>query len=335
VREIKFNLVLPIASFNRAKTWAERADSQGFYSVSCADHMFTRTLFLNFERTPAQPQMECYTTLAAVAAVTKRVRLVPFITPMKFRSPAILAKMLATIDQISGGRVIAGLGAGWQREELDNYGYGFATNVERIERLDEGIKILKAMWTEEEPSFHGRHYTIDQAHCFPKPIQKPHPPIMMGGSGRKVLEIAAREANIMNLVAAVYQGSIGPRQQAKFDNRQLHRKIAELQELARAAGRDPDSIELSGFPLVLMSESKSEADAMAKAAGDAAGIADLDELRRLPMSLIGAPDEIKRELRYRIEEFNVTYHFLALGSPEAVELFSTRVMPEFTSAPAP
>ncbi len=332
MREIKFNLVLPIANYKRAQEWARRADELGFYSVSVADHMFTRTLFLNFERTPAQPQMECYTTLAAVAAITKRVRLVPFITPMKFRNPALLAKMLATIDQISNGRVIAGLGAGWQREEFDNYGFGYASNAERIERLGEGIRILKAMWTEEEPLFHGRYYTIEKAYCFPKPVQKPHPPIMMGGSGRKVLEVAAREADIMNLIAAVYQGSVEPSQQAKFDNRQLHRKIADLHELARAAGRDPDSIELSGFPLVLMSESKSESDAMAKAAGDAAGISDLDEVRRLPMSLIGTPDEIRRELRSRIEEFNVTYHFLALGSPDAVELFAAKVMPEFSNA---
>jgi probable F420-dependent oxidoreductase len=329
MREIKFNLGLPIAGFNRAKAWAQRADELGFYSVSVADHMFTRTNFLNFERTPAQPQIECYTTLSAVAAITRRVRLVPFITPMKFRHPPLLAKMLSTIDNISGGRLIAGLGAGWQLEELENYGYGFGSNAERIERLGEGIRILKAMWTEEAPSFTGKHYKIDKAYNFPKPVQKPHPPIMMGGSGRKILEIAGREANIMNLIAAVYQGSIEPSQQARFDNAQLKKKIAELHGFARAAGRDPDSIELSGFPLVLMSESKSEADAMAKSAGDASGLTDLDEVRRLPMSLIGTPEEIKRELRYRIEEFNITYYMLALGSPEAVELFASKVMPEF------
>jgi probable F420-dependent oxidoreductase len=331
MREIKFNLGLPIAGFNRAKAWAERAEALGFYSVSVADHMFTRTNFLNFERTPAQPQIECYTTLAAVAALTRRVRLVSFISPMKFRHPPLLAKMLSTIDQISGGRVIAGLGAGWQLEELENYGFGYGTNAERIERLGEGIKVLKAMWTQEEPSFAGRHYKIDKAYNFPKPLQQPHPPIMIGGSGRKILEIAGREADIVNLIAAVYQGSVEPSQQARFDNVQLKKKIAQLHDIARAAGRDPDSIELSGFPLVLMSASKSEADAMAKSAGDASGIADLDEVRRLPMSLIGTPEEIKRELRYRIEEFNMTYYMLALGSPEAADLFASKVMPEFAS----
>jgi probable F420-dependent oxidoreductase len=331
MREIKFNLGLPIASFSRAKAWAERAEALGFYSVSVADHMFTRTNFLNFERTPAQPQIECYVTLAAVAAITKRVRLVPFISPMKFRHPPLLAKMLSTIDNISGGRVIAGLGAGWQLEEFENYGFGYGTNVERIERLGEGIRILKAMWTEEEPSLAGRYYKIEGAYNFPKPLQKPHPPIMMGGSGKRILEIAGREADIMNLIAAVYQGTVKPSQQAAFDNNELKKKISQLHEYARAAGRDPDSIELSGFPLVLMSASKSEADAMAKSAGEASGIADLDEVRRLPMSLIGTPDEIKRELRDRIEEFKMTYYMLALGSPEAVEMFATKVMPEFRS----
>jgi probable F420-dependent oxidoreductase len=330
MREIKFNLVLPIASFRRAKAWAERAEALGFYSVSCADHMFTRTYFLNFERLPQQPQFECYTTLAAIAALTRRVRLVPFISPVMFRNPALLAKMLATIDNISGGRMIVGLGAGWQREEFDAYGYGWPSNVERIERLAEGIKVLKAMWTEEEPTFHGRYYHIDKAYNFPKPVQ-PRPRIMTGGSGRKILEVAAREADIMNLIASVVHGSIEASQQARFDNRRLQGKIAELRELARAAGRDPDSIELSGFPMVLISESKSEADAMAKSAGDGVGLSDLDAVRRLPMSLIGTPEEIKRELRSRIEEFNVTYYMAALGSPEAVELFAAKVMPEFVS----
>jgi probable F420-dependent oxidoreductase len=332
MREIKFNLVLPIANFSRAREWAARAEALGFYSVSCADHMFTRTTFLNFERTPKQPQMECYTMLAAIAALTKRVRLVPFISPMMFRSPALLAKMLSTLDQISGGRMIAGLGAGWQKEEFEGYGYGWVSNAERIERLGEGIKILKAMWTEEEPSFAGRYYTIGKAYNFPKPVQKPHPPIMIGGSGKKVLQVAGREADIMNLIAAVYQGVVEPSQQANFDNRQLSKKIADLHEQARAAGRDPASIELSGFPLVLMSASKSEADKMAKAIADSAGLTDLDEARRLPMTLVGTPDEIRRELQFRIEQFNMTYHFLALGSLEAVELFAAQVMPEFSSA---
>ena len=140
MREIKFNLVLPIANFNRAQVWAERADELGFYSVSVADHMFTRTNFPELRAHSAQPQMECYTMLAAIAAITKRVRLVPFITPMVFRNPALLAKMLAPLDQISDGRVIAGLGAGWQREEFDIYGYGFASNAERIERLGKGSR---------------------------------------------------------------------------------------------------------------------------------------------------------------------------------------------------
>src|SRR5580704_3886873 len=231
MREIKFNLVLPIANYKRAKSWAERADALGFYSLSVADHMFTRTNFLNFERTPQQPQMECYTMLAAVAAITTRVRLVPFITPMMFRNPALLAKMFSSLDQISGGRMIAGLGAGWQREEFESYGYGYPSNAERIERLAEGIKILKAMWTEDEPSFHGRHYTIEKAYNFPKPVQKPHPPIMMGGSGKKILEVGAREADIMNLIAAVYQGTVEVSQQVGFDNRQLHNKIAQLHAL--------------------------------------------------------------------------------------------------------
>src|SRR5215472_17209354 len=242
MREIKFNLTLPMTSLERVREYATLAEELGFYSVSVGDHLFVRVPHLSWG--PQVPHLECFMTLSAVAATTQRVRLAPLVAVVPFRSPALLAKMTSTIDHISGGRLIAGLGSGWFRDEFEAYGYGSMSEGERIERMAEAIKILKAMWTEDEASYKGRYYAIERACNFPKPVHKPHPPIMIGGAGKKVLEIAAREADIVNVVSSAPSVN----RKGRFDKVQLRRRVEMLREFARAAGRDPDSIEISGFP---------------------------------------------------------------------------------------
>src|SRR5215469_10658079 len=250
MREIKFNLTLPMTSLERVREYATLAEELGFYSVSLGDHLFVRVPHMSWG--PQVPHLECFMTLSAVAATTRRVRLAPLVAVVPFRNPALLAKMTSTIDQISGGRLIAGLGSGWFNDEFTAYGYGSGSDSERIERLAEAICVLKAMWTQEEPSYRGRYYTIDKAYNFPKPLQKPHPPIMIGGAGRKVLEIAAREADIVNLVSSAPAANRGGR----FDKAKLRRRLEMLREFARSAGRDPDSIEIAVFPFVLRAGDK-------------------------------------------------------------------------------
>ncbi len=190
MRPIKFAVGLPNNDFAATRATAERAEALGFHSVSLDDHFFMRGLMEG----PQSPHLECFTTLSAIAALTKRVRLVQMVTSMSYRNPALLAKMTSTLDQISGGRVTVGVGAGWFREEYAAYNFPYPSNAERIEQLAEGIKVLKAMWTEDEPTYHGRYFKIDKAWNFPKPAQKPHPPLLIGGSGKKVLEITAARA---------------------------------------------------------------------------------------------------------------------------------------------
>jgi probable F420-dependent oxidoreductase len=325
MREIKFNLTLPMTSLQKVKEYAELAEALGFYSVSLGDHLFVRVPHLSWG--PQVPHLECFMTLSSIAASTRRVRLAPLVAVVPFRSPALLAKMTSTIDQISGGRLIAGLGSGWFPDEFEAYGYGPLSDRERIERMAEAIKVLKAMWTEDEPSYTGRYYTIDKAYNFPKPVQKPHPPIMIGGAGRKVLEIAAREADIVNVVSsAIRPNATGST--PKFGKPQLRRRLEILRDFARAAGRDPASIEISGFPFVFTSRDRQEADAMAAKIAQRNGFADVEEARQSPGLLLGTPEEIGRELRSRIEEFEMTYYMVSLPNPEAVRLFAGEVMPE-------
>jgi len=279
--------------------------------------------------TPQTPHLECYTTLAALAAATKRVRLVQMVTSMSYRNPALLAKMTSTLDHISGGRVTVGVGAGWFREEYQAYNYPYPSNAERIDQLAEGIKVLKAMWTQDEPSWRGRYFKIEKAYNYPRSIQKPHPPLLVGGSGKKVLKITAAEGDIANLIPPIKRGEVDLTEALKFDKAELGRRIETLREYAKAAGRKPDAIEISGNAFVLTARDKSQADAMVQATAAAMQVKDVEAARRSPQVLAGTVEEVKRELRSRIETLGVTYFFLGFLVPDTLELFAREIMPEF------
>jgi probable F420-dependent oxidoreductase len=322
MHDVKFGLFLPTADFDQARAVAERADTQGFYSVSLNDHFFG----------PGQPmqapQLECFTTLSAIAAVTRNVRIVPAVVSMSFRNPALLAKMASTLDVISHGRFILGIGAGWLRDEYHAHDYPFPTNRQRLDQLAEGLKLIKAMWTQEEPTYHGPFFKIEKAYNHPRPVQHPHPPIMIGGSGRKLLEISAREADIANLAPPITRGRFDAEMMVKFDKPRLQRKVALLHELAAAAGRKPDAIEISGFSSITVSRDQSEIDAAVAATVKAMGYSDEHAVRNSPSMLFGTPDQVRREIRARIEEFGMTY-FIITGTRASVDLFVSEVMPEF------
>ncbi len=178
MRQIKFGLYLPTGDFARARKVAERAEKQGFYSLSINDHLYSPM----GER---DPQLECFATLSAIAAITTRVRLAPAVVAMSFRNPALLAKTASTLDCISNGRLILGLGSGWQRTEYDAHGFPYPSPAERLDQLEDGINVLKAMWTQAEPAWQGRYFSVKNAYNNPRPVQKPYPPLMLGRLGQK------------------------------------------------------------------------------------------------------------------------------------------------------
>jgi alkanesulfonate monooxygenase SsuD/methylene tetrahydromethanopterin reductase-like flavin-dependent oxidoreductase (luciferase family) len=212
------------------RTWAEaRAaatefERLGFDSVWVCDHLYGVPV-------PENPILEAWSELAAVAAVTDRVRLGTLVTPPLFRYPAVLAKQVATIDHIGGGgRVICGLGAGWYQDEFEGYGCPFPSLAERMTALDETAELLARMWTEDEVTYEGRWATARGVRCEPRPEQRPR--ILIGGSGeRRLMDIAARRADIWNNLA-VTQGELGHKVEV------LHRRCEEV-------GRDPATIQVS------------------------------------------------------------------------------------------
>jgi len=171
------------------------AERYGFDSAYVYDH------FIPHYRYPTKGNFfECFAVLSAVSSFTKKLKLGQIVTCNSYRNPALLAKMLSTLDVITRGRIELGIGAGWYEEEYNAYGYPYFSDVDRILQLEESIQIIKKLWTKEMANFRGKYYSITNAICFPKPIQKPHPTIMVGGSGEKyLLKVVAKHAARYNL----------------------------------------------------------------------------------------------------------------------------------------
>jgi F420-dependent oxidoreductase-like protein len=174
-----------------------KVDAWGYDSLWNFDHFYP--IFV----APEGPCFEGWTTLAALAQATKRARVGTLVNGNTYRHPAVTAKMSATLDHVSGGRFNLGIGAGWFEREHKDFGIDFKDVPRRLQALDEACQIIKGMMTQETTTVHGKHYTVTDALGLPKPIQKPHPPIMIGGTGEKVLlKLVARHADMWNASAA-------------------------------------------------------------------------------------------------------------------------------------
>lgn len=214
------------------------ADEAGFDHLWIMDHFMplvrSATGWYQFE--PTDTVFEAWTTLAAMAEATKRIRIGVNVTGNLYRHPSVLAKTAATVDRFSGGRLEFGIGAAWAEFEFTTLGIPFPPARERMDRLAEACDVLKLLWTEDVASYDGRYYKLEGAISEPKPVQKPHPPIWIGGSGEKrTLRIAAQHADVWNIVGA-------PPDEALRLSRVLDAHCAEV-------GRDPAEIRRSiGVP---------------------------------------------------------------------------------------
>jgi F420-dependent oxidoreductase-like protein len=213
--------------------WQE-IDTLGYDTAWVFDH------FLPIFSDPTGPCLEAWTALSALAMATKNVRLGVMVTGNTYRHPAVLAKMATTVDIVSGGRLILGIGAGWFEQEHQEYGIPFHTTGGRLRRLEEALEMIKRLWTDERASFKGRYHELRNASFNPKPLQQPHPPIMIGASGENMaLGVVARHAQMWN----------------SFGTPDVFRhKVERLKDHCERAGRDVATIEksvlLSGqFPL--------------------------------------------------------------------------------------
>src|ERR1700687_4675959 len=224
---------------------AEMAERLGYHSFWLVDHFWTLGM-------PDLDLLEAVTMMSAIAARTERVRIGTLVLCNSFRNPALLAKTLTSIDHISNGRLEVGVGAGWMDEEFRGYGYEFPKVGTRLRQLDEGLHIIKLLFTEKRASYKGRYHSIEDAYNSPKPVQQPHPPITIGGSGEKVmLRIVAKYADRWNCPAGY---------------RSFEKKFGALKEHCKAIGRDISTINVSEQLLVCLGNNEAEVEEKWKAA---------------------------------------------------------------------
>jgi len=226
------------ALFEHVIGLATAAESAGFDLVTVMDHFYQIPLVGPED----EPMLEAYSTLAGIAARTSRISLGTMVAGVTYRNPALLAKTVTTLDVISGGRAILGIGAAWNESEHEGYGFDFPPIRERMDRLDEALAICRAMFTEERPSFRGRHYRIDRALNSPRPIQPGGPKILVGGGGeQRTLRIVARHADLSHWFPTGLED--------------LKRKGRILDGYCEEIGRDPSTIRRTmASPVVLVED---------------------------------------------------------------------------------
>ncbi|MCC6707924.1 MAG: LLM class flavin-dependent oxidoreductase [Gammaproteobacteria bacterium] len=320
----RFGLFLLPNDVREAVTAARRAEDDGYYSVSVNDHFYSPF------GGPRTPQLECFTVLTAMAMVTRRVKLAPAVVAASFRSPALLAKCATTLDHASDGRLILGLGAGWQVSEYVAHGYPFPPTPQRVEELAEQLQVLKALWSEDAPRYQGKYFSITDGGNHPKPLQQPGPPIMLGGSAPSILKLAAEHARILNIIPPTSNGKDFPNDPAatvRFTMDVMKKKIATLGDLMQAHGRQRNDIELGG--LLLLGMSRHQNDSALRDMAKNLGFPDYASAQRSPVALLGTPAEVRDELARRIEETGVTYYMMFAATDESWSLFSKEVLPRF------
>jgi alkanesulfonate monooxygenase SsuD/methylene tetrahydromethanopterin reductase-like flavin-dependent oxidoreductase (luciferase family) len=285
----------------------------GFDSVWLKDNFTSFWLNAYFsnkedeEPNSEDPILECWTTLSSLATLTKRIRLGAILVNMH-RLPSITAKMLSTLDIISNGRIEFGLSAGWYENEIRSYGLPFPKASTRVEMLEEGVIIIKRMLTENQASFEGKHYTIKDAKCNPKPIQKPHPPIWIGGGGKKTLQLVAKYADGWNYGLCTYN--------------EYSSKISILRNCCKAVGRDYEKIAKAWHAIMLLGQDDNEIIMLKN---------NIDKWKKT-VAILGTPNDIIGEIKRYMVIGGVRYftiHFPDLPDLRSLNLFAKSVIPHF------
>jgi F420-dependent oxidoreductase-like protein len=274
---------------------AQAAEDAGFGLVTVMDHFYQ----IRGVGPETDPMIEAYTTLAAIAARTNRVLLGTLVTGVTYRNPAVLAKTVTTLDVISGGRAVFGIGAAWNDDEHAGYGVEFPPIRERMVRLDEALTICRAMFTEERPSFAGRHYRIDRALNVPRPTQPGGPAILVGGGGeQRTLKIAAKHADMTHWFPLGLDV--------------LRHKTEVLARHCEAIGRDPATIQRTMATPVLLAANEREAAML---------LEQLPPERRAHVRP-GTPEQAAEGLRPYIEAgfTGFTFNNTVLRTPESIGL---------------
>jgi probable F420-dependent oxidoreductase len=280
-----------------ATEWLERAreaERLGYSTFTMPDH-FT-------------DQLAPVPALMAAASATTTLRVGALVLDNDFRHPALLAKELATMDLLSNGRVEIGLGAGWLQAEYDQAGLPYDEPKVRIDRLVEALAVIRGLMADAPLTFAGKYYTVSGLEGTPKPVQRPHPPILIGGGGRRVLQMAAREADIVGFNTFLRAGAVTPAAMASMRASVMDERMAWIRA---AAGSRLDELELSVrvFAMDVTDDRRHKATELASVVGFGA-----DDVLASPFALIGSAAQIVEDLRARRERWGLSY--ILVGSDD-------------------
>ncbi len=284
---------------------ARRAEDSGYSTFLLRDH---------FIEEPFGHQLAPLTALATAAGATKRLRIGSLVLSNDYRHPVMLAKEIATLDVLSSGRVELGLGAGFSKAEYDGAGLPFDPPGVRVDRLEESIRVIKGLFGDKPLTFAGRHYAITSLDSYPKPLQRPHPPLLIGAAGKRMLSIAAREADIVGLQTVSTANGV----MSDDPSGRLAPAVAARAELVRQmAGERLARIELSMVAtVVLTDERRRTAERFARERGWTAISA--EQVLEMPSIFIGSIDHVVDEMRARRDRFGVSYYVVLDHALQAV-----------------
>ena len=265
---------------------------------------------IQFVGKPEESMLEGWTVISVLAGITTKIRLGTLVTGVIYRYPSVLAKVAATLDVMSKGRLFMGIGAAWNEQESLAYGVSYPSNQERMLRLEETIQIIRKMWTEEpSASFNGKYYQIRNAYCNPKPIQKPSPPILVGGSGeRKTLKIVAKYADACNLFGSIET---------------VRKKLNILKEHCKSVGRDYDSILKTKLGAIVVDDSKEMAKSRIQQTFKGIPEEQINEF-----VIYGTPEDVSRHIEL-LEQVGIQYLIVDLEPSrelQALDTFANKVI---------
>jgi probable F420-dependent oxidoreductase len=286
----RFRFAVQEHNAQSAADWRERArraEALGYSALYLPDHF------------SAQPGP--IAALMAAADATTTLRIGSLVFDNDYRHPVVLAKEAATLDLLSEGRLDFGLGAGWQASDYEKSGIPHDSAGTRIERMEEGLKVIKGLWAGGSFSFQGKHYTVTDLEGLPRPLQKPHPPILLGGGGRRILTIAGREADIVNVNFDLRQGRVNPKLVRTGMAEATEEKLGWIRE---AAGERFDALELS--LTIFVGTVTDDRESLAAGMGEGLGMSAADVLA-IPHFLIGTVGQIVDDLRTRRDRYGFSY----------------------------
>ena len=296
-------------SYEQIRDLAVLCEEAGFHSLWCSDHLFLD------ERSAERDCWEAWTALAGLSRETSTLRLGTLVTGNAYRYPSILAKIAACVDVMSDGRLEFGFGAGWKEPEYIAYGIPFPSARERVDRFEEALQVVRAMWSEPKANFDGRYYQIKDAFCAPKPVQKPHPPIWVGGNGPRIIELAARYGDGVNFTSASTPEIYAAR-------------LETLRDACGRVGRDYDTVRLSNFNGIVIGADEGKVEHQLRNVAQRFGTT-VEEARG-SYPFVGTADQAvewySRFIDLGVELFNVVVPFGR--EAESVQLMADKVLPK-------